>query len=92
MVDREKLEAFALKHADARSSISAWLTEVEAADWKTPVDLKNSYPKASIVSNNETYFDIRGSYYRLNVQIAYKTGVVIIEWVGTHDEYMRRSK
>lgn len=90
IIDRRKLEEFALRHADARSSVKAWLAEAEKADWKNSVDLKNNYPKASIISDNDVYFDIRGGYYRLHAHIAYKTGVLTIEWVGTHNEYTRR--
>lgn len=89
---REILETYARGHADARSSIKAWLAEVEKAEWKSSVELKKRYPKASVISSSEVYFDIRGDHYRLSVQIAYKTGVVVIEWIGTHDEYMRRLK
>lgn len=92
IVNREKLEKFSREHADARSSVKAWLTEVEKADWKNPSELKARYPKASIVADNHVYFDIRGGHYRLEVLIAYNSGVLIIEWIGTHVEYMRRLK
>lgn len=91
-IGREKLKQFTLKHADARSWIQAWLAEVEDAKWREPQDIKARYGKASFLSDNIVIFDVKGSDYRLEVQVAYKSGKVIMKWVGTHAEYSKRHK
>lgn len=35
-------------------------------------------------------FNVKGNAYRLEVVVAYRTGVVQVTWIGTHAEYDRR--
>jgi len=84
---KQKLRDFCDKYADARSPLSSWETEVEDAQWRTPQDIKNKYPKASIVDGKNIVFDICGNKYRLWVLVAYKMGIVTIIDVGTHTKY-----
>ena len=36
LVGREKLDAFAAKHSDARSWLENWIADTELSKWKTP--------------------------------------------------------
>jgi len=87
IVGRQRLHDFTRKHADTRSWISAWVAEVEAANWKSPAELKARYPKASILGEDRYIFDIRGNNYRLQVQVRFQESVILIERLGTHAEY-----
>jgi len=57
------------------------------ADWGSPQELKQTFPKASIVANNRVVFNIVGGNYRLVVKFAYKTRIGYIRFIGTHKEY-----
>ncbi len=89
IIGKDKLHEFKKAHPDAGSQIDSWLAEVENADWSTPLEVKKRYGKASILGGNQIVFDIRGNRYRLLVQVSYKNKIVLIEKVGTHDEYMK---
>jgi mRNA interferase HigB len=91
IVGRERLDAFSKKHADARNWIRSWLSETEGVDWKTPQELKKRYASASFLSGNRVVFNVKGNDYRLEVVVAYKTGVVSVRWIGTHAEYDQRN-
>ncbi|MDD4700548.1 MAG: type II toxin-antitoxin system HigB family toxin [Oscillospiraceae bacterium] len=86
-MNKKLLQAFVEKYADARLQIGAWVAEIEEAKWDTHHQLKNRYPRASILKNRHVIFNICGNRYRLWVQISYKSGVVVIKNVGTHKEY-----
>lgn len=86
---REKIQKFLRKHAKAKSSLSAWLTEAEDADWKTPQEIKDRYRSADFLSGNRVVFNIGGNNYRLVVLVRYRNGVVLIEKIGTHAEYSK---
>ncbi len=92
LIGREKLQQFIRKHSNARSWVQAWLAEVEKFKWQGPQDIKKRYANASFLSDNVVIFDVKGSNYRLEVQVAYNTGKVIVKWAGTHAEYNRRHK
>lgn len=87
LLGKPTLREFTDKHADARSHIDSWEAEVEGAEWKTPLDLKQRYPKASLIGQQQVVFDICGNKYRLWVSVAYKTGTVLVKKIGTHKEY-----
>jgi len=37
-------------------------------------------------------FNVKGNAYRLEVTVAYRTGVVVIDGIGTHREHDERNK
>lgn len=78
---------FMEQHADAKSQVESWIAEVEESQWGSPHDLKNRYPSASIIGNQNVVFNICGNRYRLWVIVAYKVGVVLVKNIGTHQEY-----
>ncbi len=91
LVGREKLDTFAREHADARSWIENWIADVEAADWKRDQDIKDRYRAASFLANNFVIFNVKGNRYRLEIQVAFKTGIVFVKRVGTHAEHQKWS-
>ncbi|MGF1455878.1 MAG: type II toxin-antitoxin system HigB family toxin [Alphaproteobacteria bacterium] len=72
---------------EASTSLYAWYHEVEAAEWKTPADIKEKYRSASILKGGRVVFNIAGNKYRLVVGVNYEIGIVFIKFVGTHAEY-----
>ncbi len=81
------IEEFSKRHPDSAGPLSAWKSEVESANWKKPLDIKQKYPKASIISGTRAVFNIKGNEYRLDLQVAFGVGVAQIMRIGTHAEY-----
>jgi mRNA interferase HigB len=79
-------------NCDARGWIENWLADVESAAWTTPQDIRHRYASASFLAEGMVIFNVKGNAYRLEVTVAYRTGVVSIEWIGTHREYDARNK
>ena len=92
IVGRDKLEAFVDAHADTRTWIANWVADAEAARWRTPQDIKSCYRSASFLAANVVIFNVKGKKYRLETQIAFNTGIVVVRWAGTHAEYTKRMK
>lgn len=70
-----------------RRAYLAWLTIALASQWRTPIDVKNGHPKASVLKRGRAVFNLKGNDYRLVAQINYEAGTVEIRFVGTHAEY-----
>lgn len=87
LIGKQILNNFKKHHTEARSQVESWEAEVEEAQWNTPVDLKQRYPKASILKNQHVVFNICWNKYRLLVQVGYKTKIVLVKKIGTHKEY-----
>ena len=71
----------------ARAQYDAWLDIVARAEWRTPEDVKASYPKASILKASRVVFNIKGNDFRLVARVQYQAGVLMIRFFGTHAEY-----
>lgn len=84
-----KIEEFIRKHTDSKSWLEAWLAEVRSGEWQSPNDIKTRYKSASILDGNRVIFNVRGNNYRMEVQVSYKTKVILIKRLGTHAEYDR---
>jgi len=92
LVGRNRLDEFCAKYPDARSWIDNWLADVETAAWTTPHFLKGRYLSASFLGGGVTIFNVRGNDYRLEATVAYKTGTIVVLWIGTHAAYDERNK
>jgi mRNA interferase HigB len=73
--------------AAVRKACDAWRAVATAAHWRTPMDVKRSHPKASVLRQGRAVFNIKGNDYRLVTQINYAAGTVEIRFFGTHVEY-----
>ncbi len=87
VISLKPLKEFWLRRPDAEGALKAWYHEVEKASWKTTAELKERYPKASIINSERAVFNICSNKYRLVVKINYSSAVMFIRWVGTHAEY-----
>lgn len=92
IVGRNRLEAFCNKHADARPWIETWLADVGSAVIATPAELKARYASASFLEANVVVFNVKGNHYRLEATIAYRSGVLVVNWIGSHAAYARRNR
>ena len=87
VLGKERLNKFISKHADCKKAVEVLILEIESADWKTPVDIKSKYPKASIIGNTNVVFNLCGNKYRIWLKFTYKNSIAMIIKIGTHKEY-----
>ena len=73
--------------AAARRAYQAWRIIAAAAQWRTPIDVKQSHPKASVLKQGRIVFNVKANDYRLVAQLNYAAGTVEIRFFGTHAEY-----
>ena len=83
------LREFWERYPDAEQPLRAWYADAKSSTWESPLDITNTYAAASILPGNRVVFNIKGNRYRLIVHIHYKSGIVHIRFVGTHQEYDR---
>ena len=92
IIGRDLLDGFCAQHADARSWLEAWLQEVGGMSWSTPREIKERYASASFLPGSIVIINVRGNHYRLEVHVAYRTGLVTVLWIGTHRDYDARNR
>ena len=71
----------------ARARYDAWRAIAEAAEWRTPEDVKKAHPKASILKGGRVVFNIKANDFRLIALVQYVEGILMIRFFGSHEEY-----
>jgi len=89
IIAKRTLREFWRKHPDSEEQLKSWYSETSKMNWEKPNDIKQEYPKASIIGNNRVVFNISGNRYRLVVKVNYIRGWILIRFIGTHNEYDR---
>ena len=87
LINLTALDNFAIKHSDARKSLSVWKQMVLTANWKMKQDVLLDFPKAKMLRNNRGRFEILHNKYRLIAEVDYEDAFVHIRFIGTHAAY-----
>ncbi len=87
LIATSTIKAFWVLNPDSEQQLKAWVDEVRAAKWSSPADIKAIYRSASILKTGRVVFNIAGNKYRLAVDVAYKSQIVFIKFLGTHSDY-----
>ena len=89
IIAKRTLREFWERHPDARSSLEFWYEQARSADWSTPYQVTQQWPRASIVGATRVVFRLKGNDYRLVVDIFFPGRKMYIRFIGTHAEYDR---
>lgn len=87
IIGKFQLQQDAQKHNDVRKAINAFIKVVEASQWSSFMDIKETYRRSASYVEGWTIFNIKGNDYRLIVSIDYDLGLVHYEALLTHAEY-----
>lgn len=87
VIAKKILREFWEKYSDSEEQLKTWYKEAAKAKWSNPKDVKNEYPKASILKSGRVVFNICGNKYRLITQINYLRQWVFVRFIGTHKDY-----
>src|ERR1700682_4284390 len=71
----------------ARAQYDVWRAIIETAEWRTPEHVKRARPKASILKGGRVVFNIMANDYRLIALVQYRDGILMIRFLGSHEEY-----
>jgi mRNA interferase HigB len=59
VIAKKRLKAFWERHAGATGPLRGWRQEAEHADLANPAQVKQQFPKASVISDSRVVFDIK---------------------------------
>jgi mRNA interferase HigB len=91
LIRKETIEWYAHGNARSRTSFEDLLEKIKKADWKKPMDMKQSFGATDLLGkiSNRVVFDIGGNNYRMICKYAFgvKQVHLFVLWIGTHGEY-----
>lgn len=86
IITRKRLNDYAQKHPNAKSSLQYWYSLMKSHDFNNFAELRTIYPSADQVGKL-TVFNIGGNKARLIAAIHYNRRKIFIRTVLTHHEY-----
>ncbi len=86
VITRKRLNDFAERHPQARSSLAHWFQIIRARSFANFAVLRATFPHADQVGRF-TVFNIGGNKARLIAAVHYNRSKVYIRHVLTHEEY-----
>ena len=86
IISRKALKDAVEGQPNLATSLDVWYRVASKADWKSLVDVRQTYPHADYVEPF-TIFNIKGNSHRLIVKIQYRSALIFIKHVLTHAEY-----
>jgi mRNA interferase HigB len=86
---KSTLKEYWEKHPDSEQFLKTWYNTAMNSVWRTPNEVKNTYPNASILKDSRIVFNIKGNSYRLIVKFNFEKQWIFIKFIGTHAEYDR---
>jgi mRNA interferase HigB len=91
VVGKKHINDFVAEHPECKQELSELVREFEASRFGTPLELKAKYPSGKILDGRIAVFKVRGNRYRLSIQVAYNTQIMVIIAMETHAQYDRRT-
>ncbi|MGH2387505.1 MAG: type II toxin-antitoxin system HigB family toxin [Chloroflexota bacterium] len=88
IIAKSRLLRLAKGHGDCVGQVNDWYSIASKAEWRSLVDIRESFPHADSV-DGKTVFNIKGNDYRLVVTILYDKGIIYIKDLLTHSTYDR---
>ena len=86
VITRKRLNEFAEKHGDTRSSLAHWYAIMRKSRFASFAQLRGAFPHADQVGKF-TVFNIGGNKVRLIAAVHYNRNKIYIRHVLTHQEY-----
>jgi len=86
---KSTLREYWKKHPDSEQYLKTWYDTAMNSDWRTPADVKRTYPNASILKESRVVFNIKGNSFRLVVKFNFEKQWIFIRFIGDHTEYKK---
>lgn len=86
---KSTLREFWEKFPDSEQYLKTWYDTAMSSNWKSPLDVKQTYANASILKNSRIVFNIKGNSYRLVAKFNFEKQWIFIRFIGSHKEYDR---
>lgn len=87
IISKQTLVKYYERYPDSKIPLMAWYNVAKKSTFSNVNEVKITFNKVSVLSNNRVVFNIKGNDYRLIVAAQFEIGIFYICWVGTHSEY-----
>jgi mRNA interferase HigB len=87
IISRKSLDGFIKKHPQSGQQLNLIISTFKNTFFENVNQVKEHFPKISILKDNRVVLNVHGNNYRLVLKINYKSNVAYVRYIGTHAEY-----
>ncbi|WP_215233076.1 type II toxin-antitoxin system HigB family toxin [Dyadobacter linearis] len=87
IVSHKAIRLFSGKYPIYETALDKWYNVALKADWKHFGQMRQSFGSVDAVGNDLYVFNIGGNKCRLIARIIFKSQMIYIRFIGTHDQY-----
>lgn len=91
LIKKKTIEDYMLGYPQSRTPFEEWLSKLRRAVWRSPADIKSTFPSADLLGNgcSRVVFDIGGNNFRMICKYLFGESEthLFVCWIGTHAEY-----
>ena len=89
VITYKRIKEFSIKHPQSGVALGNWHQKMKRSAPGSINDIKRIFKNSDYIGNNRFIFNICGNKYRLIAVIFLSTQIVLIRFIGTHEEYNR---
>lgn len=82
-----KFSEFAQLHPDSKGQLETLRRKLRSTLFENLNQVKDAFPKVSLLKDNRVVFNICGNKYRLILRFVFKFKTAYVHFIGTHAEY-----
>ena len=92
IISETTVQQFVERVPAAEKAMRAWVALTRRAHWRTPHDVRATFPATDFLAGGVVAFDVGGNKYRVSATLLYvnqhsRVGRVYVRRVMTHTEY-----
>ena len=89
VLNRKLIINYIRTHPDFQISLECFLENLEAAHWKVPSDVLNTFSrsKTDTFKDNKVCVNVAGNKLRIIFKVNFNANSAFIKWIGLHTEY-----
>lgn len=92
VLSRPIIKAFTALHPESEEAFNIWYAVVDAMDWNSFQDIKQTYNSVDLIGDNHYVFNVAGNNYRVIALVFFPGKRFYIRGIYTHKEYDRLTK
>jgi mRNA interferase HigB len=89
VITYKRIKEFILKHPQSSVALGHWYKKMKRSTPESVNDVKRIFNNTDYIGNDRFVFNICGNKYRLIAVIFISTQIILIRFIGTHEEYDR---
>jgi len=89
VITYKRIKEFVANHPESNVALGNWYKKMKRSNFDNVNEIRRSFKDSDYIGNQRFVFNICNNKFRLVTVILISTQIVLIRFIGTHEEYVR---